>query len=161
LTLKTTKRSKKIGALLVVGATLCIGGAAFAYWTQSGTGSGTGATGDTVAVTVNQTTSVTNLHPGGSAITLAGNFDNPNTGPVKIGSVTTTGLTVDATHASAGCLAAWYTLGGTATVNAEIAAGNGVGSWSGLTVVLTNPAVNQDACKGATVTISYAVSAAA
>lgn len=156
-----TRKLKVIAGIVIV-VTLCGAGVALAYWTQGGSGSGAAGTGTTVDVVVNQTTVVTNLHPGGAAVTLAGNFDNPNSGPVKIGSVTTTGLTVDATHATAGCSAAWYTLGGSASVNAEIASGNGVGAWSGLTVALTNSAtVNQDACKGATVTIAYSVSAAA
>lgn len=152
---------KKLIAATTAMFVVCAAGGAIAYWTQSGTGSGTGTTGTTIAVTVNQTTVVTGLAPGVTETTLAGNFDNPNSGPVKVGSVTTTGLVVSDPHATAGCLAAWYTLGGTAPVDAEIAAGNGVGAWTGLTVALTNNGVNQDSCKGATVTISYNVSAAA
>jgi hypothetical protein len=40
-------------------------------------------------------------------------------------------------------------------VNAQVPAGNGVGSWSGLTVSLTNGAGNQDNCKGRAITINY------
>ncbi len=156
----TTYRRRLIAGTVAL-LTLCAVGGAVAYWTQAGSGSGTGSTGTTTAVTVNQTSTVSNLHPGGAPVTLSGDFTNPNSGPVKVGAVTTTGLTVDAPHAAAGCDASWYTLGGSAVVDAEIPAGTNVGSWSGLTVVLDNRSVNQDACKGATVTISYAVSAAA
>ncbi len=57
--------SKKAVAVgLSFGVALGISGMAFAYWTSSGTGSGTAGTGSTVPVTVNQTTTVTNLYPG-------------------------------------------------------------------------------------------------
>ena len=45
------------------------------------------------------------------------------------------------------------------TVNAEVPAGDGEGSWTGATIKFNNKAgVNQNACKGATVNLTYTVS---
>jgi hypothetical protein len=148
--------NKKIAAvvvgLAVAGAT---GGVAFGYWTNTGSGTGTAATGSDHVIVINQTSAPAGLYPGAAAQALSGNFTNTNPSTVRVANVLATGVTVDAAHATAGCLAADYVLGGTAVVNAEVASGTNVGSWSGLTIALSNTAVNQDACKGATVTVSY------
>jgi hypothetical protein len=73
---------------------------------------------------------------------------------VSISSVTKAG------GAPAGtCDATDYTLANAAmTVNADVPAGNGTGSWTGATIQFNNkPATNQDACKGATVNLAYTV----
>jgi hypothetical protein len=148
--MRKVSRKKKVAVATM--AMLGIGGAAFAYWTTTGSGTGDASTGTTVAVTVHQTSTVTGLRPGGTAQALSGNFDNPNSGPVYVASVTATVTGTD----KVGCDATDYTVAGTAPVNAQVAAGNGVGSWSGLTIAFNNkPATNQDACKSATVSISY------
>ena len=138
-------------------AVLLSGGAAFAYWTSTGTGTGTATTGTNVGVTVNQTSSITGMYPGGPAQTLSGNFNNPNAGSTYVTAVTATGYTIDAGHAA--CAATGnYTLGGTSNLPGNVAAGSGVGSWTGLTITMPNTASNQDACKGAIVTVTYASS---
>ncbi len=153
-----TKKTK----IAIVTAALVFGvsGTAFAYWTQLGAGTGTASTGTTVAVVVKQTSVITGLYPGGAAVPLAGNFDNPNTSAVTVGLVT---ASVTTTSLPGTCLASWYAITGTSTPATQVlAAGTAVGAWSGLNVALVNqPATNQDACKGATITITYAVAAAA
>jgi hypothetical protein len=150
-------KKTKIAALtaaLVVGAT----GTAFAYWTMSGAGTGGATTGTTVDVVVNQTGApITGLYPGGSAKALSGTFDNSNGGPVTVKAVT---ATVTGTGVG-GCLTSWYAIGGADTLSTHVLpVGAGVGTWSGLTVSMTNDgAVNQDVCKLATITITYALAA--
>lgn len=145
------KLSLKAVVLGLVGV-LVVGGAAFAYWTTTGSGTGAASSSTPSAVTVNQTSSVTALAPGSGTQALSGNFDNPNSGPVYVGAVT---ATVTGTNKT-GCDASDYTIAGTATVNAQVAAGTAVGSWSGLTIAFNNKATtNQDACKGASVAIAY------
>ena len=56
------------------------------------------------------------------------------------------------------CTASDFVISGAATVNAQIASGAGVGSWSGLTIAMTNAATNQDNCKGVAAPIQYAAS---
>ena len=153
-----TKKTK----IAVVTAALVFGvsGTAFAYWTQLGAGTGTAGTGTTTAVVVKQTNAaITDLYPGGPARALSGNFDNPNAAAVTVGAVTA----VITTSSPGTCLASWYTISGTSTPATQVLVGNGVGTgaWSGLSVQMVNNGVNQDPCKGATITFTYAVAAAA
>jgi hypothetical protein len=142
-----------VTAALVVGAS----GTAFAYWTQVGSGTGSAGTGTTVAVVVNQTNTVTGLYPGGPAQALSGTFDNSNAAAVTVGVVSATVTATSITN----CLPAWYSITGTGLPATQILPnGTAVGNWSGLTVAMINtPATNQDVCKTASITITYAVAA--
>lgn len=156
----TKRRRRKVIAIVAVTAALvAAGGGAFAYWSATGAGTSTGTTGaGTTAVTVNQTTAVTDLRPGGAAQTLSGTFTNTNTGPVYVTTVTAAISGVaKATGAPTGtCDATDYTLANAAmTVAADVPAGAAKGAWTGATIVFNNKATNQDACKGATVNLSY------
>jgi hypothetical protein len=155
---KLTK--KKAVAALGVAAVLGGSYAAYAYWTGSGSGSGSAQATTPSAVTVNQSTTVSNLYPGAPAVTLSGTFNNPNSGTVYIGSVSASvhAFSSQTDNTKPACTQADFAIGGSATVNAEIAAGNGVGSWSGLTVRLLNGAGNQDNCKNQAITIDYTAS---
>jgi hypothetical protein len=150
-----TKKTKIaiVTAALVVGAS----GTAFAYWTQLGGGTGGATTGSTIAVIVNQTTTVTGLYPGGTPVALTGTFNNPNAAAVKVGLVT---ASVTTTSVPLTCLATWYVISGTGSPATQVLAPGVGGTWSGLNVAMTNDAANQDTCKNATITITYAVAAA-
>ena len=156
---------RKIAATIAITAILVGGGgaAAIAYWSAGGAGTGTATTGTSAGVTVNQTAAASNLTPGGTTQALSGTFTNANAGPVNISTVTAT-ITGNSKSA-AGCLSTDYVLsnGGVATVPSvatplSVPSGTNVGAWSGLTLSMTNTAANQDACKGATVNISYVAS---
>ncbi|HEX5090467.1 MAG TPA: hypothetical protein VFV89_21840 [Nocardioides sp.] len=157
---KNTKRGLKVAAL--AGGLVLVGGVAFAYWTQGGTGTGSATTGGTSAITVNQTSTIAGLAPGVGAQTLSGDFDNPNGGPVYVTSVTASiSSVVKAAGAPAGtCDASDYTLSGAVmAVGTEVPAGTAQGSWGGATLAFNNKAgTNQDACKGATVNLAYSAS---
>jgi hypothetical protein len=134
---------------------LCAAGA-YAYWTQAGTGSGTAATGSGSGVVVNQTSSVTNLVPGGTPQALSGTFNNPNPGTVRVAAVTAALNSITGSVGSPACTIADYRINNPiATVAAEIPSGNGVGTWSGPTIEMLNTTGNQDACKNATVNVTY------
>jgi hypothetical protein len=150
---KFTRRTLAVSTAAVL---LLGGGAAYAYWTNSGSGSGTAATGTNAPVTVKQTSVIAAMYPGQPAQTLSGNFDNPNAGTTFVTAVTATGFAIDEPHATAGCLPASYTLGGTAPVNTQVPFGTAQGAWTGLTITMNNLVTNQDACKNAVVTITYA-----
>jgi hypothetical protein len=160
LALKMKRKTRTIaiaGTLLVA-----VAGGAFAYWTAGGSGTGTAATGTNVPITANQTTVITGLAPGVLAQTISGNFTNTtNTGPVYVGTVTASIASVATASGVVGtCDASDYTLLLPAmTVNAEVPHGTAVGAWTGATIAFNDKAgANQDACKGATVTLSYAIS---
>lgn len=155
-------RSRRVAGITTAALFLVGGGAAYAYWTVSGAGSGSVTTDDVSAVTIEQTTTITNLAPGVAPQTLSGTFTNPNTGPVYITSVTVSiGSVTKAAGAPAGtCDATDYTIAGaTMPVGAEIPSGTAQGAWTGATIAFNNKATtNQDACKGATVNLTYAAS---
>lgn len=156
------KLSKKTLAVATTVVLLSGGGAAFAYWTAGGTGTGTAVTGTNVAISAVQTTVVTGLVPGAAAVTVSGNFTNTNTSPVYVATVTASiASVVKAGGAPAGtCDATDYTLLTPAmTVGAQVAAGTAQGTWTGATIAFNNkPAANQDGCKGATVNLAYSIS---
>jgi hypothetical protein len=155
---RITKR--KVAA--VTGVLVLGGGTAYAYWTATGSGTGSASTQSSVsALTVNQTSTVANMGPGDSPQTLSGTFNNSNPGPAYVGTVTASIASVTkATGAVAGtCDATDYTLANAAmTVNAQVPAGSSQGAWTGATLKFNNKATNQDACKGATVNLTYTIS---
>jgi len=147
--------------LLGVVVTLAVAGAAFAFWTGGGSGSGGGAAaGAQTPLTANQTTTLAAMYPGDSPQTISGDFDNPNSGPIYVGTVTVSiGSVTKAVGAPAGtCDASDFTLAGTAmNVSTEVPAGSGAGSFTGATIRFDDKATSQDACKGATVALAYAI----
>jgi hypothetical protein len=133
--------------------------AAYAFWTTSGAGTGSASSGSGTAITVNQTSGVSGLYPGGPAVTLSGNFNNPNANPVFVNAVT---ATISAVHGGSlpgpSCTTGDFALGGSTGVVGSVPFGNGVGSWSGLTIEMLETGANQDNCKNATLDISYSTS---
>ena len=155
---------RRRGALAVAAFLLISGVTAIAYWTAGGSGSGTAQAlqSDQIALVVNQTSTLDPMYPGDSPQTLSGTFNNLNSGPVYVGTVTAsiTGVTKALTAPAGTCDASDFTLASAAmTVGAQVPAGLNKGSWSGATIQFNNKAgTNQNACKGATVTIGYTVS---
>jgi hypothetical protein len=156
------KLSKKALAVAVTTAVLLGGsGIAFAFWTAGGSGAGTAAAGTTEPIVAVQTSTVTDLRPEGAAQILTGNFTNGNTGPVYVTSVTAAIAGVaKADGAAAGeCTAGDFTLADPVMdVAVEIPSGTAQGEWTGASLAFKNSSTaNQDACKGATVTLSYSI----
>jgi hypothetical protein len=156
------KRSKKrlAGLFLASFVTLAGAGAAFAYWTIGGTGSSTNATGSPASVTVVQTTTVTGMYPG-DTVAVAGDFNNPNPGSVKITAVTAAiGTFSSQTDLSEpACTNLDFTISGTSNTPGEILPGSGVGTWSGLSINMVDSATNQNNCQNlTTVPITYTAS---
>ena len=154
-------RRKQLGAVLAIVALAAVSTAAYAYWTAGGSGTGSAAAGSTVGLVPNQTTTLNPMYPGDSPQVISGNFDNSNSGPVQVATVTASITSVTkALGAPAGtCDATDFTLANPVmTVNALVPSGTGVGAFTGATIQFNNkPAVNQDACQDASVTLSYAV----
>jgi hypothetical protein len=159
------KRHRKISVGLAAVAALAVAGVSFAYWTAGGSGTGSASAANAQsALTVNQTTTLTAMYPGDSAQTISGNFDNPNSGPIYVTTVTAAVASVTkAAGAVAGaCDATDFTLANAVmNVNAEesaTAAGAHTGSWTGATLKFNDKTSTiQDACKGATVNLSYTI----
>jgi hypothetical protein len=156
---KITKK-RVLTAFSVVGV-LVVAAISYAYWTAGGSGDGTATAGSTAGITVNQTSVLDAMYPGDSAQALSGDFTNTNDGPVYVGTVTASIDSVDkADDAPAGtCDSTDFTLSDAVmAVNAQVPSGENTGSWSGATIQFNNKAdTNQDACKGATVNLHYAI----
>lgn len=143
---------------VLVGATVAVAGAgaAVAYWTQGGAGTGSATLGTTSAITVLQTSTIDGLYPGGLPVTLSGTFTNPNTFPVSVSGVTATvqAFSSRADTSKPACTQADFAIGGTAP-GSVAPSGTSVGAWTGLTVSMVNGALNQDNCKLQSITLLY------
>jgi hypothetical protein len=155
------KISKKM-ALAVAGTTAVAvvgGGVAYAYWSSNGTGTGSAGTASGGAVlTITQTSAPADLAPGSTPGPVQGSVANTGTASGYVGTVTVSIAGVSkAAGATGSCTADDYVLANpTMTVHQEIAAGGSVG-FSGATLgFVDKPDVNQDGCKGATVSLAYA-----
>jgi hypothetical protein len=80
----TARKKKLIGATTVL-VTLALGGAAVAYFSTSGSGTGTASVGTSSALTVHGSTSGS-LYPGVSS-TVSFTADNPSSGHQKLGTI--------------------------------------------------------------------------
>ena len=149
---KTLTTTAVAGGILAVSAT-----AAFAYWTATGTGSGTAATAESSTnLTITQNSfDGSALVPGGAAQAVSGTIANANTFAAPIASFVAN-VSVDSAHATAGCLASWYAVPSLSAPN-SVPAGGSV-SFAGTVRLNDQPTTNQDACKGATVTLTYTAS---
>jgi hypothetical protein len=156
-----TRRSVVVAAATALLLVLAAGAAA--YWTSNGSGTGSATTAASAqALVVNQTSTLSGLAPGVAPKAIAGNFDNPNDAPTYVNAVTVgiASVTKDAGAPAGTCDSTDYTLANaTMTVNSAVAAGTGKGAFSGATIQFNSKAgVNQDACKGATVSLAYTIS---
>jgi hypothetical protein len=157
------KPSKKALAVVTAVALLAGGGTAFAYWTTSGTGTGTAATtaGTLNALTFTQST-VNAMYPGDSPQTLTVGVKNTGTEATYV-----TLVKAYITTNKSGCTGADFKIGGVATgteadptgltwTAADLAADATADATS--TIGFNNTSDNQDACKTAVVTVHYVAS---
>lgn len=146
-------RQQALVALGCVGV-LAIGGAAFAYFTSSGSGTGAAEVGSASAVTLHATVT-SDLYPGSSSpVSLT--VDNPSSGVQRVGTVTLASISVDPGHASCSTVIAGgnpdFTMA-PVHVNEVISPGNGQSVAANGTLTMNETGVNQDACQGAALTL--------
>ena len=148
-----TKSRKRTIASLGVVAAMGIAGAAIAYFTSTGSGTGTATVGSSTALTITQTGSISGLTPGGPLASVAYTINNTSAGSQKLGVVSVTGLSVSP---SACATSNFTTLPATTPVGTII----GGGTFTSLVNTPTGPTVqmidsgNQDACQNAVVTLT-------
>ena len=137
---------KKIAASLVAMAVVAAGAfGAFAYFTQAGSGTGSGTVGSPSAIQLSSPT-VSPLFPGGADVDVTVAIDNPGSGSQHVDTVS--GVVQD----NAGCLGSWFEVDDV-VANATLAAG---GATDVDTVVrMLDSGTNQDVCKGKTMTIDW------
>jgi hypothetical protein len=142
---------KKRGIIVAVVAAfaLIVAIAGYAYWSTTGSGTGSSTAGTTAAITLHASFS-SGIYPGGTK-SVSFTADSTNPGNVQVGTVHLASVSFDAGHST--CSAADFTMPDVVE-NVEIP--NGVGSAlpnSG-TLSFADTASNQDACKGATITLN-------
>ena len=145
---------KRVAVVLAVAAMLVAAASAYAYFTSTGSGSGSATVGTSAALTITQTNVITNVLPDSATHTVAYTVDNSaqsfaqNLGKVTVSNIATS----DPTH----CLASWFSANDPTSAVGTIAANSTYSS-----VAATQPSIqmnesgtNQDACKGATLTLT-------
>jgi hypothetical protein len=148
-----TKR-RGVTALAALGA-LAIAAAAYAYFTSSGSGTATATVGTSSAVTLKGTVTG-NLYPGSSSpVTLT--VDNPSSAKQRVGTVSLEKITADAGHSSCSVVITGgnpdFTMADV-VVNQTFPSGNGQAVTPSGTLTMNDTGVNQDACQGATLTLT-------
>ncbi len=135
-------------------AALTAAGAAIAYFTSSGSGTGAAAVGSSSAVTLHATIS-SDLYPGSSSpVSLT--VDNPSSGAQRVGTVTLASISVDAGHSACSTTISGgnpdFTMPAV-NVNKVFSPGNGQSVTPSGTLTMNETGVNQDACQGAALTL--------
>ncbi len=142
-------------AVLASLSVLAIAAVAYAYFTTTGSGTATATVGTSSAVTLKGTVTG-NLYPGSSSpVSLT--VDNPSTGKQRVGTISLEKITADAGHASCSVVIGGgnpdFTMADV-VVNKTFAPGNGQAVTPGGTLTMNDTGVNQDACQGATLTLT-------
>lgn len=156
--MRITRRKKLfIAGIAAVGL---LGGSALAYWTTTGSGTGSASVGTNTAVTVTQVGTITALTPGSTAQAVNFKINNPAATNQTIANVlvsiaSVTGPNITPTKP---CTAADFTLVQPTVAYGDLLPGDTTYSPSGATLALDNTASNQDGCKGATVNLAFAAS---
>jgi hypothetical protein len=159
-----TPRRIAVASLLVTLA-LPVGGTAYGFWSDLGSGSGSASTSGQLALTLSPGTPAADLYPGGVTDVVV-TISNPNDRPLQVSSLAldsgqgTSGFAVDAAHLGCDVSALSFTTdtnGGAGwTVPAEVGAVAGA-----LPVTLTGALkLDEDAansCQGASATVYLAV----
>jgi hypothetical protein len=147
--MRTFLKSKKgIVALLATLAVAISAVGAYAYWTTTGAGTGSAANASSNGTIVLHASFAPGLTPGASE-PVSFTADNLNSSSLYVGTVSSVVST-----SNPGCLAADFTVPA-AIENQTIPANtSGVALGTGSTITFADTAVNQDACKGATVTLT-------
>ena len=139
------KRTWVLLAVVSAAVVAAVGG--YAYFTTTGTGTGSATVGTDSGVTLHATTAGL-LYPGGPSRTVSFTVDNPSNGHQWVGTIHL--VTVDT--GVAGCSGADFTM-------PDVLAGQNVAPGSGTAITATGQLSmadngNQDACKNASLTLN-------
>jgi hypothetical protein len=154
----TRKKSLVVG---IVAASL-LGGSALAYWTTTGSGTGSAAVGNSSLVTVAQlpTAGYVAMTPGDSPQSINFSITNSAATNQTISSVVISIASVTGGTGTPVCTAADFTLVQPTAAYGDLSPGTHpyIGGGSGATLAMKNTALNQDACKTATVNLAFVAS---
>jgi len=143
---------KRTALTLSVVAVLAVAGLAIAYWTTTGSGEGSGAVASSNGTLTLHGTISNELTPGGSS-PVAFTADNANSSSEQVGTVHAV-VSIDKAHAEAGCEASDFTIADTAENQTIAAGGKAVALAKEGSIAMADTNSNQDACKGATISLA-------
>lgn len=158
--LRRFTRRRWIAALAV--AVLVGSGVAFAYFTSSGSGTGSAKVGRSSSWTVVPDTATGTMLPGSGDSTFTYTVENPSSATQHL-NATSAAVDADAQgditedgNAVAGCKASWFHATDTSPAPADVAAGDSVSG--SVTVTMDESGTNQDACQGSSPDITVSAS---
>jgi hypothetical protein len=142
-------------AVLSTLAVLALAGGAFAYFTSSGSGTGSATVGSATAFTVNPASATGGpLFPGSGSQTISYTVTNPGSGAQNLSatsaSVASSGgnVTVNGTPVS-GCQASWFTAVNHPPTLPQDLAGGATSTAGSVTVTMQDSGTGQNACQSA------------
>jgi uncharacterized protein (UPF0333 family) len=144
----TKKRFAVLGAVAI----LAMAGIAVAYFTSSGSGTGSASVGKSTAFTVEVSSDTSgSLYPGSGSETLSYTVTNPGTGAQNLSATTATvasagGNITEGGNEVEGCKASWFTAKDSSPAPKNLKGGE---STTGSVEVTMQDSGNQDACQGA------------
>ncbi len=138
-----SKKGLALLAVLVVAAVAAIGG--YAYFSSTGSGSGSAGVGASTPVALTSGT-VSGLYPGGTSVPVTVTIKNNGGGDEYVDTVS--GTVAD----NSGCLGSWFTVA-PATYQKVLAPG--ASDTVATTVTLNESGGNQDPCQNASMTINW------
>jgi hypothetical protein len=147
-----TKR-QRVFALAIV-AVLVTAGGAVAYWTGAGSGSGTGTVGTNGSVVL--TGSVASGIAPGTSEPVTFTAANAGTSPIQVSNVHLVSMTPDSGHAD--CLTGDFSMADVPQDQQVPAGATSESLANGGSLVYANTDISQDACKGATLTLTLSSS---
>jgi hypothetical protein len=142
------KRALVLGAVAI----LAVAGVAVAYWTTTGSGSGSGSVAASNGTLVLHGTITSALTPGGSS-PVTYTADNAGSSSLQVGTVHAV-VSIDEEHATAGCKASDFSIADTAENQTIAAKSSGVALAKDGSISMADTAANQDACKGASISLA-------
>lgn len=144
------KLNKKVAAGVAAATIVALGaGTAYAYWTTTGSGTGSATNGSSNGTITLHASFGDGLTPGASE-TVTYTADNPGTSSLYVGTITPTVSTN-----VVGCSASDFIILPTAANVTVPAHTSGAAAGTG-TLTFQDSAANQDLCKGALITLSLA-----
>jgi hypothetical protein len=143
--------TKKRALVLGVVAVLAVAGIAVAYWTTTGSGSGSGSVASSNGTLTLHGTITEALTPGGkSPVTFTAT--NAGSSSLQVGTAKAV-VSIDATHATAGCKASDFTIADTVENQVIAKESSAVALAHNGSISMADTEESQDACKGAEISL--------
>jgi hypothetical protein len=136
---------KRVVLLTVAALVIGISTGAFAYFTSSGSGSGSATVGSSAAIQLSNVT-VGDLYPGGADVPVTVDITNPGSGVEHIADIS------GSLAVNGGCLGSWFEVD---TINYNDDLAPGASNSASTNMRILNSGTDQDACQGLTMTINW------